>query len=444
MKLWIRTLLLFLLTLPVFPLLLVYAAFQRKLKGTVMERCLFGDWRVLHRGKAQRVWVHAASVGEFLGVLPLLKRLESELTRHQVVMTATSKAGKAEMRKHLPRHLSLLLPVDFLPLMLGAFFKVRPGLLLIAETEIWPTMLILAHLTKTPVVFVNARISDYAFSGYQRMQWLLRPVLAQVTLICAQSETDRARFLALGALADNVIVTGSTKYDSGQAEVDTGALSRLALEIGIEDSRPCFVAGSVRMGEEDVVLSAFLALREKIPGVQMIFAPRQVELFDAMFEKVRHRLDGATINLQRRSAGACKGNVDVIFLDTIGELSRCYAFADVAFVGGGFIPGIGGHNPLEPAMHAVPVTFGPEMNNFRDAVAALVAEGAGVTVANAEELQNCLLRWFADRSFAVQAGERAQGIWRNNLGATEIVSNELRERGLCVLSSSGVSNRGCQ
>lgn len=431
MRLWLSLSLFFLFSLPLFPLLLVYARFQRKLKGTLPERCLRADWRVLHRGKNTRVWIHAASVGEFLGVLPLLKGLESELTRQQVVMTATSKAGKAEMRKHLPRYLSLLLPVDFLPMMLGAFFKIRPRTVIIAETEIWPTMLILAHLTKTPVVFVNARISDYAFSGYQRMQWLLRPVLAQVTLICAQSETDRTRFLALGALADNVIVTGSTKYDSGQAEVDTGVLSRLALEIGIEDSRPCFVAGSVRMGEEDVVLSAFLALREKIPGVQMIFAPRQVELFDAMFEKVRHRLDGATINLQRRSAGACKGNVDVIFLDTIGELSRCYAFADVAFVGGGFIPGIGGHNPLEPAMHAVPVTFGPEMNNFRDAVAALVAEGAGESVADAEELQRCLRGWLLNSERGRQAGAKAQSVWLKNLGSTELVVNTLTKRGLC-------------
>jgi 3-deoxy-D-manno-octulosonic-acid transferase len=237
-------------------------------------------------------------------------------------------------------------------------------------------------------------------------------VFSPVVAIGAQSEADAARFVTVGADPARVHVTGNLKFDAVEAGRPPERLARLIHGGGAP--RPLWVAGSTVGGEEELVLSAFHRVRERVPQARLLVAPRHPERFSS----VPALIESAGFRCLRRSAldPAAWGDGEVLLLDTLGELAQLYALASVVFVGGSLVPS-GGHNILEPAFAGKPVVVGPHMENFQEIADAFRAESAIVQVASAEELAREVSALLLDEPRRRGLGERARGLVGRNRGA---------------------------
>lgn len=357
------------------------------------------------------VWVHAVSVGEVQAALPLIERLRRERPDLPLVVTTVTPTGSERVCRHLggaAHH--CYLPYD-LPGAVARFLdRVRPGVAVIMETELWPNLYAACRARGIPILVANARLSPRSWAGYRRLGRLVAETLSQVAVIAAQTEADAGRFRALGAPPERVHVTGSLKFDLAlpASLVESGEALRQAWGAG----RPVWVAGSTHEGEERLVLGAHRRILEVLPEALLVLVPRRPE----RFERVAGLVARAGLRLARRSAGDWSATTQVLLGDTMGELPLFYAAADAAFVGGSLVPH-GGHNPLEAAALGRPVVFGPHTFNFAEIVRLLEAEGAAATVRGTDALAATLLRWLRDAEARAAAGERGRDVVARNRGA---------------------------
>jgi len=246
-------------------------------------------------------------------------------------------------------------------------------------------------------MLANGRISDRSYGRYRRVRGLFRRVLGHVVLFAMQSEEDARRIISLGARPERVVITGNLKMEAPPGEEGVDRLWRRLLHLG---SERVWIAGSTHRGEEGQLLEAFVALREVAGRIRLILAPRHPERVEEIEALVRAR----ALRSVRRSRIGSGTAADVIVLDTIGELATLYAVADVIFVGGSLVSA-GGHNVIEPALHAKPIIFGPHMTNFRDAAALLLRAEGAIQVRDVTDLVAALRTLLSD-----EAGRQARGI----------------------------------
>lgn len=350
----------------------------------------------LARVDGPSVWLHACSVGEVEAALPLVEliRRDAASKEAKLIVSTVTETGHARAVKLFPDAIVRYLPYDFLSCVrrhldtaesLSAFF--------IMETEIWPNLIGELDRRGVPVFIANGRISDRAWPRYERFAALFRPVLAKVAAVAARTGTDAERFRFLGALC--VAPLGNIKFDREPAPPPPHPPAGRFV-----------VFGSTHPGEEEICLAVFRNLRRGFPELRAIVAPRHIERAGA----VASSCNGA---LRSRSWG----NEDVLILDTHGELAGMYAVADAAFIGGSFVS-IGGHNPIEAAIHGIPVLWGPHVANFREACALLEGNG-GFAIGDAAELESALRRLLEDRAFRDAEGAKAREVILANRGATE-------------------------
>lgn len=407
------------------PFVCLPALWSKSWRESLPERLTFGAWNSwFARKQSQKqndvVWFHAASLGEVSGISSLVKNFSAEHPTTQILVTTTSLTGRAEAKKRGLCATPCLLPLDH-PLLWRRFFtSLRPRLLVIAETEIWPGLLICAGLFRVPVLVVNGRISDYSFKRYEKLSFLLKPLWKNVTRFLVQTARDAERYQILGVPVEKITVAGSTKYDQAVPEFSDSELTQLAQSLGLTREEPIFVAGSVRPGELEIVLDVFETAKKTVPTLQLLLAPRHPERFEDAAAAISRR--GLVFN--RRSAGSAARSQAVLLLDSLGELSRVYALSTVAFVGG-TLENIGGHNPLEPAAHRAPVILGPYTANVRDAVEELRRAGGMREVKDAAEFTAALLELVLDDQLADQVGAAAEEVWEQNSGATARALSEL-------------------
>lgn len=257
----------------------------------------------------------------------------------------------------------------------GALNRVRPSLVLIMETEIWPNFIRKARALHIPVVLVNGRISDRSFRRYLKLSWFFGPVLRLLSAICMQSGEDARRIQAVGALPAQVQVTRNLKYDIAVPTRSVTEREQIKASYCLPGDVLIFTAGSTHEGEEMPVIAAYQAAQTGDKGLVMVLVPRHPE----RARQVAGLLAAAGISYRFRSAlheneGALAAG-EVLLVDTVGELLNLYAVSDLVFVGGSLVP-TGGHNVLEPAALSVPVIFGPHMDNFREISALVLAGGA--------------------------------------------------------------------
>lgn len=393
-------------------------AYRRRLA----ERFAVFDDGELADGKPV-IWVHAVSVGETLAAAPLIESLLQRFTDHRLVVTTTTPTGSERVRSLFgDRVFHVYAPWD-LPGATGRFLKrVRPRLLLLMETELWPNMIAQTAGAGCAIVLANARMSERSAAGYARVAALTRPMLATLTAVASQSRDDADRLVALGLPENRVAVTGSIKFD---LEIDERLRERaLALRQTCGD-RQVIVVASTHPGEDELALAAFTAIRAHHPGVLLVVVPRHPERFASVYGLCRE----AGFSVVRRSSGAEPDSDTDIFLgDTMGELLLLLGIADVAVVGGSLVEH-GGHNVLEPAAWGTPVVTGPHMFNFAEISAKLVAAGAMVQLESPSQLAPCLQSLLADPARCRQMGEAALAVLRANRGARdkvlEMVGREL-------------------
>lgn len=359
------------------------------------------------------IWLHAVSVGEILSAQPLLRLLRERFPATPLYVSASTAAGRqlAEQKLGAAADAVFAAPLEFPWCVARVFRALRPGLLIVLETEIWPNYFLQAERFGAQTLLLNARMSDRSAPRYARLRRFFGPVLRRAGAVLAQSETDRQRFLAAGAPPARTRVGGNLKYDftAPQAALadDLAAFLRNAAP------DPLIVAGSTREGEEALLAAAFHQAAAGRPRALFIVAPRHPQ----RCADAARALDG--LPLVRRSQidpAAPPALPAVLLLDTLGELAALYPLADVVFMGGS-LNGWGGHNVLEPAPAKRPVIVGPAMHNFRQIADDLLAAGGLLQVASAAELPAALLRLLDDPAERRAIGENAFRLARSKRGA---------------------------
>lgn len=365
------------------------------------------------------LWVHAVSVGEVQAVRLLVRRLLEGYPDHRVLLTTVTPTGAAQVKALFADKVEhRYLPYD-LPHAVCLFLqRVRPRALLIIETEIWPNLLHHCKRRDIPVFLVNARLSPRSQRAYRRLPGFTAAALGCITHIAARGEEDAGRFLALGASPDRVSVTGNLKFDV-DAPADDAAPAQSSSR-AFAAGRPVWLAASTHAGEEEQVLAAFHQVRQSVADCLLLLAPRHPERFDKVYKLCR----GHGLEAVRRRAGHLAGRAPrdaaVYLLDTLGELPRFYAYADVAFVGGSLVAA-GGHNVLEATRLGVPVIVGRHTVNFSEIIDLLKVADALTIVADATQLATATLRLLQDPDLRRTRGRRGQELVRQRQGATDAV-----------------------
>lgn len=359
------------------------------------------------------VWAHAASAGDVLSLEPVLQELRALRPDCAVLLTTVTSSGMAVIRRGgLPADACGFLPYD-LPWAVGRVMRrVRPDLLLLEYTEVWPALLRGARLHGARVVLVNGRFDERALGRYRFLYRLIGNPLRHLDRLCMRTPEEAEHARAIGADPERILVTGNSKFDRSARLVPTppGELTALAAELRLAPGARLWVAGSTHEGEEGPLLEVFASLRADAPDLKLVLAPRYPERAPRVLALARER------GLRAAARSAPAGDWEVLVLDGVGELIRMYELASVVFVGGSFVAR-GGQNILEPAACGKPVLFGPHMHNFRDAVAVLLGRG-GLQVPDPERLARTLGRLLADPAALERLGQLARESARAHTGAS--------------------------
>jgi len=347
------------------------------------------------------IWLHAVSVGEVLAAVPLIEELKRQLPRTPIFVSVTTVAGRETADKRLAGLATgvFYAPLDFAWFVRRVLRRIRPSVVVILETEIWPNLFREANRLGCGLVIVNGRISDRALPRYRRFAPLFGEVLSLCDRILVQSDEMKDRFAIAGAPAEIIETAGNLKYDFKAVELDPASPVNAFLQAS---TKPVWIAASTSaddtMAEEDSVIAA----QRELPGWRLIVAPRKPE----RFADAARKLAGSGLAWTRRTALDSPG-AEVLLLDSIGELSALFPFATAVFMGG-TLADRGGHNILEPAVHGKPVIAGPHLENFRDIEDHFTKHRAFIRIGSGAELKDALLRAAADPMLGIRAREAAE------------------------------------
>jgi 3-deoxy-D-manno-octulosonic-acid transferase len=388
---------------------------------------------------AGAIWIHAVSVGEALSGITLAKRLKEKYPGRALVISTTTQTGYVLAKERMPfADAVIYFPFDWAFCVQRVMDAVKPQLILILETEIWPNFLREAKRRQMPVIFVSGRISNRSFARYQKylgmfgffLRRLLRSALGNATAFLMQTDEDAARILALGAPGERVMVSGNLKYDMALPE-PTAFSGWLEQECKRGGRWPVIVAGSVVATEEPLTLIAFGVVQGDFPKALLVLAPRKPERFAAAAEFIdeshrkyvrRSELPIAGPGIAAASNGGNAAGIPedatVLLLDSIGELPSLYRIADGAFVGGSLVEA-GGHNILEPAAFGKVPVFGPSMENFAAIAARFIEAGAAVQVGSPEDAGVEWIELLKDQMKMKRMGEAAKNLVESSRGALD-------------------------
>lgn len=372
------------------------------------------------------VWIHAVSVGEVVAAVTLINEWRAKAPHRSFVLSTTTTTGHALARKKLPEEVPLIYcPIDCIFFVLRTVRLVRPSLLLLLEVEIWPNLIWVASRHGVELVLGNGRLSERSAARYVRHRWFFRDIFQRFRLLCVQSDTDAARVRsAYGGTGAPVRVNGTMKFDQ-VPDRDLGDRRELLDRVFGRAERRVFTAGSTHPGEEALVMDAFQTVRKRVSDLKLILAPRHHERSAEVEELLRKR--GVSYRLLSASLDAKEPAgepVDVLLVDTTGELMNLYAVSDVVFVGKSLAGNAGGHNIIEPAIFEKPILHGEAMDNFRTVAHLFQRANASVQVQNGEELRRALAELLENREKAVRLGERARQVVDTGRGATALTVNE--------------------
>ena len=360
------------------------------------------------RPEGRLVWLHGASVGESLSVLPLIEALSEREPGARFLVTTGTVTSAALMAERLPpRAIHQYAPLDQPGYVARFLSHWRPDAGLFVESELWPCLIREARRRGVPLALVNGRISPRSFARWRKRPKAARALLDGFDVLLAQDPANAERLETLAGRA--VPTTGNLKHAAPALPVDARALHLLTEAVM---GRPAWLAASTHAGEEEDVLAAHAQVAERLPGTLTIIAPRHPSRGDAVAEM----LEAAGLPYARRAAGALPGPGDAVYLaDTLGELGLFYRLSDVTFVGGS-LSGTGGHNPLEPARLGCAIVTGPDLFNFADIYGRMRAAGGAAIVRNARDLAASLLRLLSDPMTRDEMAARAQG-WSDEAAA---------------------------
>jgi 3-deoxy-D-manno-octulosonic-acid transferase len=379
------------------------------------------------------MWIHAVSVGEVNLCTQLIRALEPRVPNLKIVVSTTTTTGMAELRRHLPTHISkIYYPIDRRKCVNRAFAVINPKAIVLIEAEIWPNFIWHAHKLGIPLFLANARLSDRSYRGYKRLGFLFRPLFASFAGVGAQNETDAARLREVGCRPEVIRIVGNLKFDAAKLnERQTLDVLALLRQLGVPDDAPILLGGSTHDGEEVVLAEVARRLRPRFPKLFLLLVPRHFERAGEVGRQLRER----GVKFVRRNEIFAntqfqEGEVDCLLVNTTGELRFFYRNATVVFIGKS-LTAIGGQNPIEPGALGKAMVFGPNMQNFADITHHFLKKSAAIQVNNPEELEKTIAELLANQARRAELGRNALEVVAENLGAinrtVEMILEQLKK-----------------
>ena len=365
------------------------------------------------------IWFHAVSVGEVQASLPLLRQIRLRLPDVPIYVSTGTPTGQRLAESTLAdiAEATFRAPLEVRWCVARVFHRLRPQLLIVAETELWPNYFFEARRRGVPTIIANGRISDRSAPRYRALSFFFRHVLACADLVLAQSEADRQRFVDAGAIPEYTLTSSNLKYDFNPTEAGRAVPADLRLWLDQAAPGLLMIAGSTREGEEAMLAPALRSLADRERGLLAVVAPRHPNRFD----EAARALAASGLPVVRRSSLEASEAPDlptVLLLDSLGELAPVYRHADLVFVGGS-LNGWGGHNVLEPVLFGRPVIVGPAMQNFRGITNDLLQVGGLVQVPDPQALARKLVELAADAPQRELIGRKGKERAESLRGASE-------------------------
>ncbi len=381
---------------------------------------LFGPGiRSVLRALKQPVWVHAVSVGETVAALGFIRRLQERNPGRPVVLSVTTTTAYDLASRKAPGGVtSIYCPLDFWPCVRRVLALVRPALLVIFEVEIWPNLILLTAGGGIPVVLVNGRMSDRSGQGYTRWSGFFGRLFRAFRVICMQTSEDAGRVRPLAGDAVTVAVCNTMKFDQ-VPDTDGKDKSAALNEAFGAGERLVLCAGSTHPGEEEMACDALLALKPEFPSLRLVLVPRHHERAAAVERVLQDRKLSYRLLLPTAGREPSPAPVDVLVVNTTGELMNFYAACEVAYVGKSLAGNEGGHNIIEPAIFAKPILHGANMQNFRAVAAVFQEAGAAVQVEDAKGFTPALRQLLASPQERQTLGARARRVVETSRGAID-------------------------
>lgn len=366
--------------------------------------------------KPNGIIIHAVSLGEMLSAMPLICALQYRYPDIVITLTSMTPTGMELARSNSIDSINICcryFPYDLPGVMSRFINQIQPKLVIVMETELWPNFINILYRRNIPFVLVNARMSLRSFLKYKKISCFIASIMNQITLIAAQNKEDAARFISLGFKKNRLFITGNLKFN---IEVTQDLFKKvLFLKNAWIRNRKVWIASSTHSGEEILLLQAHKKLLQIFPDLLMILAPRHPERFFYV-QNITEKIGFSYI---LKSSGLIpKKETQVVINDTIGELMLLYGIANIAFVGGSLVKH-GGHNPLEPAAHGIPVLMGPYTFNFNDICDKLIKAGGLIIVTDIISIVEIVSMLLWDERLCLDYGDRAIKVFKNNQGALQ-------------------------
>lgn len=370
-------------------------------------------------GGSPRIWLHAASVGETGGAVPIIRLLRDRLPGAAIFLTVGTLHGYRFARERIADTAFVLpAPLDFPNAVAGALRFMDPDVYAPVESEFWPNLFHALRRREIPTLLLNGRLSDRSTKRYALLGPLFRPIFKQFTHLAMHSAEDRKNALRLGADPGRTLVVGTSKYDGLAMRVNVVKASEWRELLDAGAASPVVVGGSLRGSECLELMRIFAAFRELHPGALGVFVPRHLERLPSMIEWLRKRALPFQL-LSEIAAPGGKRTAPIVVVDRIGMLFELYALGDLVFCGGSIEPGIGGHNILEPAAWGKAVFYGPNIARVQRERACLDAAEAGFIVRDADDLLSAWTDWAGRLPELRARGDRARYAVARLAGAAE-------------------------
>ena len=373
-----------------------------------------GDWS----------WVRAVSVGEVLVAVRLIEELRQQDPTFQAVISTTTSTGYQLALDRAPDWSRVIYsPVDFYPLLRPIWRLIRPQTVILIDSDLWPSFLAIAQQERTPVFLANARLSPRSEARYLRFQRFTKPLFwDRLNAILSQDPHDAERWSRLGLRSDQVVLTGSIKYDTAYNPANFRFVDWLK-QRGVDPQRPCLLGGSLHAGEEALLIQVFRSLLAKFPDLFLILVPRHFE----RTPEVEKTLGELSIPYTRRSDPDFRENPSVLIVDSTGELNDWYQTASVVVIGKSFT-GIGGQNPVEPLLARKPVICGPHMENFKFLVEELIREKGLLQLTDEAGLAAAVENLLTNSKAASEMVANSDRVLSQHRGATSRAARFILER----------------
>lgn len=361
------------------------------------------------------VMVHGVSVGEVIALENLVKKIKETFPECKLVVTTGTKTGQDIAHKKLDGIADYITYFPFdIPYAVNKFLDtLKPSLVLIAETELWPNFAYGCKKKNIPLCIINGRISDSTYKTYKLAKPFFKKVFKNFTAVYAQSKEDLEKYRSIGISADKSEFMGNLKFDIEKKEASIDMA---------QQGYKILIAGSTHKGEDEIVLDTFAKLKKDFPKLKLLLAPRHPQRVPDIEQLIKN----TDFTYGLRSKDDKFTNCDIIILDTLGELGKMYSICDIAFIGGSFNK-TGGHNPLESAIFNKPTISGPSIHNFKDIYSILVKSGAGKVVSTPDELYSSIKALLSDDLLYNKVTIDCENVFAEQKGATGFVIKKISE-----------------